>query len=339
MPISGPSTTSPARVRPTWLRQNSTTTKPSWASKGTSESPEMSSTSGSDAKSETPPRRVSKVTITPKVNGQKKDVDAKLQSGEVKVPVTTPRKPSIPNAMFRLAEKPKKPPPSSDTSRSSSLASSEKSRSTTPATKKVTPIPVKKEKSPSPESEELDSSEYEEVTVTETESEEEIERPVTFVPLRKVSKPENVVKEKSESPEPEFLRPALKKVDRKPEVETKERRASSPEPKFVKPQLRKVRRDPSKKEFPKEKLPSVELKKTPKQERELRREPTIPSIQEIKQENVKKSKSTFLSIPRKKASSMLILHLLIERRLKILENMLFLTCQNLTQFTKKIMVK
>lgn len=289
MPITGPSTTSPRREPPTWLRQNSTSTKPSWASKGTSESPEMSSNSGSDAKSVTPPRRVSKVTITPKANGQKKEVDAK--SVEVKAPVTTDRKPSIPNAMFRLAAKQKPAAASSDTSRSSSLASSDKSRSNTPATKKVTPVPVKKEKSPSPESEELDSSEYEEVTVTETDdSEEEIERPVTFVPLRKVSKPENVVKEKSETPEPEFLRPALKKVDRKPEVDTKERRASSPEPKFVKPTLRKVRRDPSKKEFPKEKLPSVELKRTPKQERELRREPTIPSIQEIKQENVKKSK-------------------------------------------------
>lgn len=291
MPITGPSTTSPGRGRPTWLRQNSSSTKPSWASKGTSESPEMSSTSGSDAKSETPPRRVSKVTITPKANGQKKEVDTKVPAAEKKEPAKTDRQPSIPNAMFRLAAKPK-PAASSDTSRSSSLASSDKLRSTTPATKKVTPVPVKKEKSPSPESEELDSSEYEEVTVTETEEseEEDIERPVTFVPLRKVSKPENVVKEKSATPEPEFLRPALKKVERKPEVDTKERRASSPEPKFVKPALRKVRRDPSKKEFPKEKLPSVELKRTPKQERELRREPTIPSIQEIKQENVKKSK-------------------------------------------------
>lgn len=292
MPITGPSKTSPGRGTPTWLRQNSSSTKPSWASKSSaSESPEVSSNSGSDAKSETPPRRVSKVTITPKANGQKKEIDTKLQSSEVKVPVKTERKPSIPNAMFRLAEK-TKPAASSDTSRSSSLASSDKSRSNTPAaTKKVTPIPVKKEKSPSPESDDLDSSEYEEVTVTETDdSEEEIERPVTFVPLRKVSKPENVAKEKSPTPEPEFLRPALKKVDRKPEVDQTARRASSPEPKFVKPQLRKVRRDPSKKEFPKEKLPSVELKRTPKQERELRREPTIPSIQEIKQENVKKSK-------------------------------------------------
>uniref|UniRef100_A0A336LL88 CSON010522 protein n=1 Tax=Culicoides sonorensis TaxID=179676 RepID=A0A336LL88_CULSO len=277
MPITGPSSTTTGRARPSWLKQNSDAAKPSWASKGTSESPEVSSNSGSDAKSETPPRRVSKVTITPKVNGQKKEA-------EVKTPEKTERKPSIPNAIFRMAEKSK---PTSDTSRSSSLASSDKSRSTTPATKKVV-VPPKKEKSPSPESEELDSSEYEEITVTETESEEDIERPVTFVPLRKVSKPENVVKEKSATPEPEFLRPALKKVERKPEVDVKERRASSPEPKFVKPQLRKVKRDPSKKEFPKEKLPAVELKKTPKQERELRREPTIPSIQEIKQENVKK---------------------------------------------------
>lgn len=127
------------------------------------------------------------------------------------------------------------------------------------------------------------------------ESEEEIERPVNFVSLRKVSKPEIVTKkEKSATPEPEFLRPALKKVEKKPEVDTQARRPSSPEittSKFVKPALRKVRRDPSKKEFPKEKLlETVELKKTPKQERELRREPTIPSIQEIKQENVKKSK-------------------------------------------------
>lgn len=293
MPLTG-GTTATGRGRPPWLKENSTSSKPSWTSKKSET--ESSSNSGSDAKTETtPPRKISKVTITPKENGQKKEIETKLQSKEIKVPVVTEGKPSIPTKRstdtdsMSSGSKSKSPSvASTDKSRSTSLASSDKSRSTTPASKK--PL-LKKEPSPEEESDELDSSEYEEVTVTETEeeSEEEIERPVKFVPLRKVSKPENVVKEKSETPEPEFLRPVLKKVDKKPELErTNTDRSTSPDHKFVRPQLRKVKRDPSRKEIPKEKLPTVELKRPPpKQERELRRESTIPSIQEIKQENVK----------------------------------------------------
>lgn len=293
MPIGGPTTPRTAQ-RPSWMRESVSPAKPAWSSKRT-DSTEGSSASGSDAKGEsTPPRRPSKVTLIPKENGAKK-TETKLQSREIKVPIMTEKKASPQPVSSRRSDvgtsdsgssgsKSKSPSvASTDKSRSPSLASTDKSRS--PSIPASTPKRAAKE--PTPESEELDSSEYEEITVTESESEEEIERPVKFVPLRKVSKPD--VKEKSVSPEPEFVKPQLRKVEKQPSFDKRERE-TSPERKFVKPQLRKVKRDPSKKEIPKEKLPQVQLKKAPpKEERELRREPTIPSIQEIKQENIKKS--------------------------------------------------
>lgn len=297
MPIGGPAAPRTAQ-KPSWMRESASPSNTAVGSKR-KDSTDGSSASGSDAKGEgTPPRRpAGKVTMIPKANGNNNKTDAKLQSREIKVPVavTAKKTPTQPVSSRRSdlgtsdsGSSKSASLASTDKSRSPSMASSDKSRSPSIAT--ASPKRVVKEKTPDSDDLDLDSSEYEEITVTETESEDEIERPVKFVPLRKVSKAD--VKEKSATPEPEFVKPQLRKVEKQPSFDKRERE-HSPEHKFVKPQLRKVKRDPSKKEIPKEKLPQVQLKKAPpKEERELRREPTIPSIQEIKQENIKKSEYT-----------------------------------------------
>lgn len=269
MPIGGPAAPRTAQ-RPSWMRDS-----PSPAKR---DSTDGSSASGSDAKGEgTPPRKPGKHTMIPKANGNNKP-ESKLQSREIKVPVAVEKKPTaLPTSTAKRALG------------SSGSGSSGTDKSRSPSVPATPPKRVVKEKTPDSDDDfDLDSSEYEEITVTESDSEDEIQRPVKFVPLRKVSKPD--VKEKSATPEPEFVKPQLRKVEKQPSIDKRERE-HSPEHKFVKPQLRKVKRDPSKKEIPKEKLPQVQLKKAPpKEERELRRESTIPSIQEIKQENYKKSK-------------------------------------------------
>lgn len=285
MPIGGPAAPRTAQ-KPSWMRESASPSNTTLNSKR-KDSSEGSSASSSDAKGEgTPPRRPSKVTMIPKANGNNK-TDSKLQSREIKVPVAITKKtPTQPVASKDSGSSKSSSLASTDKSRSPSTAASDKSRS--PSKAATPPKRTVKEKTPDSDDFDLDSSEYEEITVTETESEEdEIQRPVKFVPLRKVSKAD--VKEKSATPEPEFVKPQLRKVEKQPSLDKRERE-HSPEHKFVKPQLRKVKRDPSKKEIPKEKLPQVQLKKAPpKEERELRREPTIPSIQEIKKENINKS--------------------------------------------------
>lgn len=83
------------------------------------------------------------------------------------------------------------------------------------------------------------------------------------------------------SPDYSFKKPELKKVLVKQKSDAKER-STSPEPKFLKPKLRKVpsslrTKDP----IPREKLPTVELKKVPAKEEAPRKESQLPKSPSI----------------------------------------------------------
>lgn len=275
--------------KPSWLKDASTpaatdsttTAKPSWARK----------TPVEPKKEETPPVEA------------KKEISAKLQSREIKVPLKvektvkdTPvvKKPAV-EKKEEVKPEPKtslKPPLRSAASKS---PSSTPSKSPTPSkTPSKSPTPSSRTtsstKSTSKTPDESDESEEETETESDTESEtesgsedEEIDSDLDFsdnepyrppspvnakqklvIPaLKKVKKsPEQSEPERSQSPEFAFKKPELRKVVTKQKSEVRER-TPSPEPKFIKPKLRKVPSSLRTKDFKREKLPVVELKKAP----------------------------------------------------------------------------
>lgn len=158
----------------------------------------------------------------PAANGQPAQKEVKLQSREIKVPVTTERKQSIPEPVAtvkpglkgKVAAKPP-PPPVEESSDS--------------------------------------SSEYEEVTETETEESEEEEIEVKPLPiqvkLKPVEKKQPIKLDKSASTDKagKFVRPVLKKVAKIDE----EPKPAPPPPVIERPALKTVAK-PEEKEPPKE---------------------------------------------------------------------------------------
>ena len=264
MPLNGKST---PIAKPSWLKDTSpaqpstaTTTTPTrpWARKL------------SEAKKEEEPA--------------KKEVSAKLQSREIKVPLKVEKTAKAPSILKKPEAKPEpvresKTPSKSPSKTPSSISS--KSPSTTPSKSTSTTPSKSPSKTPDYEtdSDEESSDESETDSSEETESDEDydsdekpsykppspgaLKKHLIIPPLKKVvtKSPEKSEPERSQSPEYTFKKPELKKVITKQKSETKER-STSPEPKFFKAKLRKV---PSSLKAPilKEKLPVVELKKAP----------------------------------------------------------------------------
>lgn len=175
----------------------------------------------------------------PAANGQPAPKDVKLQSREIKVPVTTDRKQSIP-----VVETKVKP----------GLKGKEPAATVKPALKgKVAAKPP-----PPPVESSSSSSEYEYVTETETEEseEEEIEPEVKPLPiqvkLRPVEKKQPIKLDKSASTDKagKFVRPTLKKVAKIDE----EPKPAPPAPALELPALKTVAK-------PEEKVPPKEEKK------------------------------------------------------------------------------
>ena len=235
--------------RPSWMKDTTTTptpapatsSRPSWARK----TPEAKKDDAVNS-------------IAPKDATPKKDITVKLQSREIKVPQMVEKTRVITPILKKTSELKPEPKP-------------EPKIVNVKAVSKIEP----KATSKSPDwdvdsSEEEDDSSYEEESGEEEESEEEESEEVVvktpFGNLKKTSttpEKKSEPKERSTSPDHTFKKPELKKVITRQKSETKERSAS-PEPKFIKPNLRKVPSSLRTKEpVAREKLPTVELKKTP----------------------------------------------------------------------------
>lgn len=255
----------------------------------------------------------------------KRDVSAKLQSREIKVPLKV-EKTIVPVSTQSILKKPEvkikqdlteekktlpfKPPPSKSPSKTPSTLSS---KSPTPSSKSSTTTPSKSPSKTPDYTSDDDESSYESETESseeETDSDEDysddekpsykppspgaLKKHLVIQPLKKVSvTPEKSEPERPSSPDYTFKKPELKKVVTRQKSDAKER-SPSPEPKFLKTKLRKVPSSLKTKEPPaREKLPQIELKKAPpKAESESPRKmseqfPHKPSI--LRAESSKKS--------------------------------------------------
>lgn len=306
MPLNGKSS---AVSKPSWLKDASTPTttsattttassRPSWARK----TPEAAKKQEEDTESV-----------------PKKEVSAKLQSREIKVPLKVEKTIKPTPILKKPIEEPaktlvvdKKPPTKLSASKSPTPVK-------TPPSKTPSKSPSKTPDTNSDESsdEEEEEEETESETETESDSDEEIDSDLDFSdnepyrppspvnakqklvipPLRKMKKsPDQSEPERSQSPEFTFKKPELRKVVTKQKSEVRER-TPSPEPKFVKPKLRKVPSSLRTKDFRREKLPVVELKKAPSKQLEfgdskksMENFPLKPSI--LRNESNKKSESS-----------------------------------------------
>lgn len=284
-------------AKPSWLKDSSaaqsSTTTPAvrpWARKTAEVKKEDSP--ATEAPAVKVPRVFPKALEPP----PKKEVTAKLQSREIKVPLkvekTIPtqsilKKPDVKikqdltEEKHTLSLRDSKTPPSKSPSKTPTTASS-KSPSTTPSKSNSTTPSKSPSKTPDYDSDD-DESSYE----SETDSSEETdsddysddEKPsykppspgalkkhfvIKAPPLKKISmSPEQSEPERPSSPDYTFKKPELRKVITKQKSDAKER-SPSPEPKFLKQKLRKVPSSLKTKEPPaREKLPIVELKKAP----------------------------------------------------------------------------
>lgn len=245
----------------------------------------------------------------------KKETSAKLQSREIKVPLKVEKTIKPTPILKKPVEEPAKTPVVDKKPPTKLSASKSPTPVKTPPSKTPSKSPSK---TPDPDSEEdSDEDESETETETESDSDEEIDSDLDFsdnepyrppspvnakqklvIPaLRKVKKsPDQSEPERSQSPEFSFRKPELRKVVTKQKSEIRER-TPSPEPKFVKPKLRKVPSSLRTKDFRREKLPVVELKKAPSKQLEfgdakksMENFPLKPSI--LRNESNKKSESS-----------------------------------------------
>lgn len=297
MPLNGKS--NPV-AKPSWLNEAptaSTTTsvqpRPAWSRKTV----EPKKDDAAKEKSESPAKVIiSKGMGKKEPEPVKKDVTAKLQSREIKVPlkvektvapVSILKKPDVKIKQDLTEEKktinlrdsktPSKSPSKTPTTASSTTASSKSSSTrTTPSTTPSRSV----SKTPDFDSdEEEEESSYESETDSSEETDSDIdsdEKPsykppspgalrkhLIIPPLKKVTPDPSTSPERSTSPDHTFKKPELRKVVTRQKSDAKER-STSPEPKFVKPKLRKVPSTLRVKDPPlKEKLPVVELKKAP----------------------------------------------------------------------------
>lgn len=326
-------------ARPSWLKdpvpaQTSATTtppaRPSWARK----KPEVvKEESPSDDKCESSAKIAMAKIIKKESEAPKKDVTVKLQSREIKVPLKVEKTiaPISTQSILKkgdvkikqdLKEEQKTLPlkvASKSLSKTPPPSLSSKSSSTTPSKSPSTTPSKSPSKTPDYDSDD-DESSYESETDSseeETDSDDDIsddEKPsykppspgalkkhLVIPPLKKVSTtPEKSEPERPSSPDYTFKKPELKKVVTRQKSDAKER-SPSPEPKFLKTKLRKVPSSLKTKEPPtREKLPVVDLKKTPpKAENESTRKmseqfPHKPSI--LRAESSKKSEFKGISI-------------------------------------------
>lgn len=326
-------------ARPSWLKdpvpaQTSATTtppaRPSWARK----KPEaVKEESPSDDKCESSAKIAMAKIIKKESEAPKKDVTVKLQSREIKVPLKVEKTiaPISTQSILKkgdvkikqdLKEEQKTLPlkvASKSPSKTPTPTLSSKSPSTTPSKSPSTTPSKSPSKTPDYDSDD-DESSYESETDSseeETDSDDDIsddEKPsykppspgalkkhLVIPPLKKVSTtPEKSEPERPSSPDYTFKKPELKKVVTRQKSDAKER-SPSPEPKFLKTKLRKVPSSLKTKEPPtREKLPVVDLKKTPpKAENESTRKmseqfPHKPSI--LRAESSKKSEFKGISI-------------------------------------------
>ncbi|CAO1421553.1 unnamed protein product [Diamesa serratosioi] len=252
MPLNGKAT---PVSRPSWMKDATSTTtpaptpatssRPSWARK----TPEAKKEDGTASSTVT--------SIAPKDATPKKDITVKLQSREIKVPQMVEKTRVITPILKKTEQKPE--------------PKQEPKIVNVKAVSKIEPKGTSKSPDWDVDSSEEDDSSYEEDSGEEEEEseEEESEEVVVKTPFGNLKKtsttPEKKAesKERSTSPDHTFKKPELKKVITRQKSETKERSAS-PEPKFIKPNLRKVPSSLRTKEpVAREKLPTVELKKTP----------------------------------------------------------------------------
>lgn len=302
----------------------STVSKPSWLKDTPASSATSSSSSASpspttrtwqrkastDAKKEDSPvvaepaSRIVAPKVIKKELEPKKEVTAKLQSREIKVPLKVEKTIPPPSILKKPEPKVVKEPevkalvadkklPPKFGSKSPSTTPSKSTPSTTPS-KSPTPskTPESFDESDEDEEEEEEEEETESESETESKSEDEIDsdefdfsdnepyRPPSpvnskqklIIPaLRKVKKAPEPEQEKrrSKSPEFTFKKPELKKVVTKEPTIVRER-SPSPEPKFLKQKLRKVPSSLRSKNLPpREKIPIVELKKAPSKQMEV----------------------------------------------------------------------
>lgn len=302
MPLNGKAT---PVSRPSWMKDATSTTTPAPAT-STSSRPSWARKTP-EAKKEDD----AVTSIAPKDATPKKDVTVKLQSREIKVPLMVEKTRVITPILKKTEPKPE--------------PKQEPKTVFVKAVSKIEPKGTSKSPDWDVDSSEEESS-YEDESGEEEESEEESEEeevvPVVvktpFGNLRKTSTtPEKPTKtsdskERSQSPDHTFKKPELKKVITRQKSETKERSAS-PEPKFIKPKLRKVPSSLRTKEpVVREKLPTVELKKTPlKSEPEASSRkmseqfPHKPSI--LRAESNKKSKYFYLTFCFHLCSSIILL--------------------------------
>lgn len=254
MPLNGKAT---PVSRPSWMKDTTSTTTPAPAA-ATSSRPSWARKTP-EAKKEDDAVN----SIAPKDAAPKKDITVKLQSREIKVPQVVEKTRVITPILKKTEPKPE--------------PKQEPKIVVVKAVSKIDPKATSKSPDWDVDSSEEESS-YEDESGEEEESEEEESEEEEVVPvvvktpfgnLRKTSttpeKPPKSAesKERSTSPDHTFKKPELKKVITRQKSETKERSAS-PEPKFIKPKLRKVPSSLRTKEpMLREKLPTVELKKTP----------------------------------------------------------------------------
>ncbi|KAG5671323.1 hypothetical protein PVAND_001526 [Polypedilum vanderplanki] len=299
-PSTTTTTTSTEKEKPTtrpWQRKTSAT--------DTVKKEDSPGTAALIEKSETP-TKITKIGAAIKketTESPKKEVTAKLQSREIKVPLkvekTIQPQSILKKPIVEKREEAKKPPiaatavtnkPPVSKSQSTTPSKSPTPNKTPPSSKSTSKSPSK---TPEPYLEEESSEEEEEEEETETETtesdseeeEEEVDsdfdlsddepyRPPSPVnskqklvipALKKVKKsPEPENEKREKSPEFSFRKPELKKVLTKQKSEVRERSPSPEEPKFFKAKLRKVPSSLKAKEFrTREKLPVVELKKVP----------------------------------------------------------------------------
>lgn len=280
------STATAVPPRPTWSRKT-VEAKKDEAAKEKSESPAKVIISKGMGKKETEP-------VKKDADPAKKEVSAKLQSREVKVPLKVEKtvapmsilkKPDVKIKQDLAEEKktinlrdvktPSKSPSKTPTTASSKSSSTRTTPSTTPS-RSVSKTPdfdsdEDEEEEESSYESETDSSEEE--TDSDIDSDEKpsykppspgaLRKHLIIPPLKKVTPDSTTSPERSTSPDHTFKKPELRKVVTRQKSETKER-STSPEPKFVKPKLRKVPSTLRVKDPPlREKLPVVELKKAP----------------------------------------------------------------------------
>lgn len=289
--------------KPSWLKDSSpaqsttpTTTpaRPAWARKTSEAKKEESPV---EEKRDSPAKIALGKTIKKDSESPKKEVTTRLQSREIKVPLkvekTVPTQSILKKPEVKIKQDLKEEHQTlnlRDVNKTPSKSPSKtppKSNSTTPS---KSPTPAKSaasSKSPSKTPDYSDSDE-DSSDETETESSEEetdsdedfsddekpsskppsptlLRKQLVIAPGKRVAAktPEKSQPERSQSPEYTFKKPELKKVVTRQKSDVREK-SPSPEPKFLKHKLRKVpsslkTREPS----AREKLPYVDLKKTP----------------------------------------------------------------------------